>query len=60
MTATHGGAYGGRNHAGGRADHSRVPADGGGGARGGDGEPRSQGDEEDLEARVETDGSGVR
>ncbi len=47
MKATHGGADRGRSHGGGRDDISRGPTDGGGaggrGARGGDGEPMSQG-----------------
>ncbi len=47
MKATHGGADRGRSHGGGRDDISRGPTNGGGaggrGARGGDGEPMSQG-----------------
>ncbi len=58
ITATHGGADGGRSHGGGRADDSRGPTDGGGGARGR--EPMSQGDEEDPEDHGGTGGSGDR
>ncbi len=56
MKATHGGTNGGRSHGGGRPDNSRGATDsgraGGGGAQGGDGEPTSQGDEEDLEGQA--------
>ncbi len=64
VKATHGGADRGRSHGGGRADDSRGPTDGsgagGGGARGGDREPMSQGDKEDPEDHGGTDGSGTR
>ncbi len=56
--------YWGRSHGGGRADGSRGLTDvgraGGGLARGGDGEPMSQGDAEDPEGQGGADGSGDR
>ncbi len=62
--AAHGVADGGRSHGGGMADDSRGPTDcsgaGGGGARGRDGEPMSQGDGEDPEGQGRADGSGDR
>ncbi|KAI2644691.1 hypothetical protein H4Q32_027011 [Labeo rohita] len=55
MMVAHGGAYRGRSHGGGRADDSRGSTAGGraggGGARGGDREPTSQGEAEDLEGQ---------
>ncbi|KAI2654012.1 Antiviral helicase SKI2 [Labeo rohita] len=62
MMSTHRGADGGRSHGGGRADDSRGPTDrggaAGGGARGGDGEPKIQGDTEDPEDQDGALGSG--
>ncbi len=60
----HGGADGGRSHGGGVVADSMGPTNGGGaggvGARGGDREPKSQGDAEDPEGQGGAGGFGDR